>query len=260
MTAERASGGVQTYKRSAEWKHWVGTPSSIGEIVAMALDLVTKASMPRAVAFVATASAPTFETHFTAPAEIQEVLTDEDVVQITSFGIEVAETGEDPDRNRIALMIAQARKTSSETPTAPVVRLDVMGRDRDWVETASRRMHDQVALGARATARIQTVLALSALLAGGAALAVAAAWGDDEKGLNWGEGLALGIGGLALALLLLAVFLEKIAPQLELVPDGATTRWEQLKRRSNISGRWLADALLKAVIGAGIALLAAKAF
>jgi hypothetical protein len=59
-------------------------------------------------------------------------------------------------------------------------------------------------------------------------------------------------------LLRIVVSLEVITPQLELLPEGGSTRWERLKRRSNVSSRWLIDAALKAAIGAVIAILLAR--
>jgi hypothetical protein len=49
--------------------------------------------------------------------------------------------------------------------------------------------------------------------------------------------------------------LASITPALELFPDGGVTKWDRLKKRFQLSSKWLLDAVLKAAIGAAIASL-----
>ena len=139
-------------------------------------------------------------------------------------------------------------------PAAPV-KLVVTADDRDWVDLATLRMKERIASGARATARVQTILFLGLGVLFGAAIATVVIFGDDAKGLDAGEVVGIVLFSLAGLVLLALLSLGTITPQLELFPEGATTRWERLKRRVNFSGRWLVDTVLKAGVGAAVVVL-----
>jgi hypothetical protein len=83
---------------------------------------------------------------------------------------------------------------------------------------------------------------------------------DDKEGVNALELAGAVLGGVGFVLLFISIFLEQITPALELLPKGGATKWERMQSRLNVSGRWLLDALIKAALGALVAILLARAF
>jgi hypothetical protein len=239
----------------AEWKHWAGTPADVAEIAQLALDLVQRDS--RTGVLKIEVAAPAFEAKFGAPDQVRDGLKPADLAEVTEVVISADEVRGSQARRRIALTIRRPPRTrpgSSGEQTAPV-KLVVSADDREWVDLATPRIKDRIAAGARATERVQAILLAGVLAFGIGAVVSVSAFGDNVKGLNAGEVVAIVLAGVAGLLLLAVLSLGTITPQLELIPEGATTKWERLKRRVNFSGRWLLDTVLKAAVGAAVVLL-----
>jgi hypothetical protein len=135
------------------------------------------------------------------------------------------------------------------------VKLSVTGADRDWVDLAALRMTERLRAGARATHEIRVGLLLACFVLFLLSFAALVGWGDKTEGVGPAETFAIVFGSLATLCLLLAVSLESITPGLELLPEGGVTRWERIKRRFRLSGRWILDTALKAAVGAAIVVL-----
>jgi hypothetical protein len=210
------------------------------------------------VSFVAKVSAPAFDAQFLTPQQLSHGLEPGDLAALTGIEIEVDQVDFVDGPARIAVAITQPVRPSKSEGLPPVVKLTVTGGDRDWVDLAKVRMSDQVATGARQTGRVRGVMMLGVAAFAGLTILVEVLWSDNAKGLNLAEIVAIVLGSLAGCLLLTTVFLESITPQLELFPEGGSTRWERLKKRSRVSSYWLLDTALKAAIGAVIALLIAR--
>jgi hypothetical protein len=254
MTTESHTS-LQVRKRREAWFHWTGTPADLADAAELALALAQRDG--RTAALTVKVTAPAFEATFKTGDQLRDGLTPEDVRVLSELVIDVEEDGLATDRRRIAVTVAPPPKQSSSTRSnmQPAISMLVAGQDRDWVDLAALRLTEQLSKGSRATPKIQKALIYGLVLVAAAAMASLAIFGDHKRGLNAGEVAAIIFGGFAGTILLLLVSLDSITPGLELLPVGGTTRWARIKQRSNISGRWLLDAVLKAAIGAGVVLL-----
>jgi hypothetical protein len=214
--------------------------------------------------FAAVASAPAFEATFPNPGEVREGLQPSDLADVSAIEINVDEitaSGEPPARISVTIAKAQRRAPSDHsTASSPAVKLAVTGPHREWVDRARLLLSDRIQEGARATPRVQQAVIAAFLLFLGLAIAVEASWHDDAAGLNWAEITAIALGSVSACLLLVIAFWDSITPQLELLPPGGLTRWETLKKRFRFSGRWLADRVATAAVGALIGYFASKIF
>jgi hypothetical protein len=241
----------------AEWKHWAGTPGDLAEIAQLGLDLVSRDGRTGLVKI--EVAAPAFEATFARPDQVRQGLKPEDLPSITEVTIKADDITGGAGRRRIAVTIERPKRVqqgigSTMEPAAPV-KLVVTAEDRDWVDLATLRMKERLDEGARATARVQTVLLVALVIFVACAGAVVSIYGDEAKGLNAGEIVSIVLFSLGGLMLLAFVSTSAITPQLELFPEGETTKWVQLRRRVDFSGRWLLDTALKAAVGAAVVLL-----
>jgi hypothetical protein len=248
--------GIQVVKGRGEWKYWTGTPADLAEIGQLAIDLVGSRPQPT-VEFNAEVSAPAFDARFFSPEQLRNGLKPEDLGDLTNIEIDVSDQDIATQSSRIAFTVArpQAGKVSGS-----VAKLFVTGPDRDWVDLATLRMSERISRGARATEKATKALLLGFVLLIAVAITVLSVWGDDNKGLNGAEITSIVLFSLSGVLLVLAGASSSIAPELELLPEGGLTRWQRIKARFNVSGKWIGDRLITAAIGAFIGILITRAF
>jgi hypothetical protein len=140
------------------------------------------------------------------------------------------------------------------------VVLLVTASDGDWVDLATLRLKGRLDTGARATGRVETAVFIGFGACVVIAFVVVFTLGDDLKGLNAGEIASIVLFAVSGVLLLISASLRSIAPGLELVADGRNTRWDRLRARARVSGKWIADAVVKGGIGAVIGFALARFF
>ena len=212
------------------------------------------------VRFRAEATAPALDAEFVTPDQIASGLQPADLDDVTEIELEARQVEVTRGPSRIAVTIRRPPRSSgtSNSPKPPVVTLNVTGADADWVELAARRMTEQLDKGARATPKVGVALAAGFVGWFALSLLILTVWGDELEGLNWAEIMAVVLGVLSGVCLLGILSLGAITPDLELLPLGGTTRWERVRQRLRFSGRWILDTVLKATIGAVIALAVAR--
>jgi hypothetical protein len=253
---------IELRKRRETWAYWTATPSDLAEVAELAHDLVARDGRTSITTMKATA--PAFEATFLVPEQIRGGLDEGDLKALSELVLEAQEDGDDPARRRIAVTAAPPPRQSSgnqwpwggtKESAHPAVALTVSAADADWVDLASLRMKERIDRGARARSRVERVLLAGFFTCGSGFVIALAGFGDKKDGLDGGEIAAIVFGALAGMILLLFLAIGSITPALELLPDGAVTRWATIKRRTRVSGSWVFDAAFKGAIGAALALL-----
>jgi hypothetical protein len=233
------TGHEETHKGRARWLRWSGTPTRVAEIAAKAGSFFDGTRLPVQI----NVDSPAWESHFTSPGAFVERIGSDDLADITKINIEAG-----TERKRIAVSLE--RSVGQNQQNIPVVRLNVAGPERVWVDEALASMREEIERGVPSQRGPRAAAAISLVSLGvGGIFAGVGAHGSPTKAVGYAF---LAVGGALF--LLLAVASALFFPSFELLPDGAEPRRTILSRWGRREGSWLVRIIVGGLIGSAITL------